>query len=620
MIKEAVSLYCVKQITSDMYWVGGSDRRLALFENVYPIPRGVSYNAYLVLDEQTVLFDTVDRAVSEVFFENIAHLLAGRKLDYLVVNHMEPDHAATMAELVLRYPEVKIVTNAKAVAMIKNYFTFDIDSRVQTVKEKDTLCTGKHTYTFVMAPMVHWPEAMVSYDTVDGVLFSADAFGTFGALDGNIFADELNWETEFLDEARRYYTNIVGKYGNQVQALLKKAAALDIKLLCPLHGPVWRRHIDWFVEKYMKWATYTPEESAVMVAYASVYGHTENLAGIIASKLADAGVRNVKMYDVSVTHPSVIVSEAFRVSHIVFASTTYNAGIFVNMENALHDVVAHNLQNRTIAIVENGSWAATSGGLMRELLSKLKNCTILEETVSLKSALKDAQMHDVDALVDAILATMPKPEIVERAPSEVVEPGAMFKLSYGLFVLTAKDGKKDNGCIINTAQQVTSQPNRISICVNKNNFTHDMIARTGEFNVNILSTDATFDIFKWYGFQTGRDTEKIQGEKLPRARNGIVYVEGCTNGFISGKVVESHDYGTHTLFVADVTEARVFNNAPSVTYAYYFDNIKPKPQKPAEKKVGWVCKICGYVYEGEDLPADFICPLCKHPASDFEKL
>ena len=612
-------MYCVKQITSDMYWVGGSDRRLALFENVYPIPRGVSYNAYLVLDEQTVLFDTVDKAVSEVFFENIAHLLNGRRLDYVVVNHMEPDHAATLQELVLRYPDVQIVTSVKALAMIKNYFTFDTGN-VRTVKEGETLCTGRHTYTFVMAPMVHWPEVMVSYDTVDKILFSVDAFGTFGALDGNIFADEVNFEAEYLDEARRYYTNIVGKYGNQVQALLKKAATIDIRMVCPLHGPVWRKHIDWFVEKYQKWSTYTPEENTVMVAYASVYGHTENVANIIAGKLADAGIRNVKMYDVSVTHPSVIVSEAFRVSHIVFASTTYNAGIFVNMENALHDVVAHNLQNRTIAIVENGSWAATSGGLMRQLLDKLKNCTILDEGVSIKSALKDDQMADVDALVAALLATLPKPEVIEHKPSEIVEPNAMFKLSYGLFILTAKDGKKDNGCIINTAQQVTAQPNRISICVNKNNFTHDMIVRTGEFNVNILSTDATFDIFKWYGFQTGRDTEKIQGEKLPRARNGIVYVEGCTNGFISGKVVEMHDYGTHTLFVADVTEARVFNNVPSVTYAYYFDNIKPKPQKPTRKKVGWVCKICGYVYEGEDLPADLICPLCKHPASDFEKL
>ena len=613
-------MHCEYQIAKDMYWVGGSDRRLALFENVYPIPRGVSYNAYLVLDEKTVLFDTVDRSVSEVFFENLAHLLKGRTLDYVVVNHMEPDHAATLQELVLRYPDVTIVTGAKALNMIKNYFDFDIDSRVRVVKENDTLSTGAHTFAFVMAPMVHWPEVMVSYDATEKVLFSADAFGTFGAINGNLFADEVNFESEYLDDARRYYTNIVGKYGTQVQALLKKAAGLDIQMICPLHGPVWRKDIAWFIDKYQKWSTYTPEEDAVMIAYASVYGHTENAANLIALKLAQRGVRNVKLYDVSVTHASEIVSEAFRVSHIVFASTTYNAGIFVNMENVLHDIVAHNLQNRTIALVENGSWAPTSGGLMRELLGKLKNTTILDNTVTLKSALKPAQMDDIDALVDAIVDSMPKQEVSIAEAAETVEPSAMFKLSYGLFILTAKDGKKDNGCIINTAAQLTSNPNRISIAVNKNNFTHDMIAKTGEFNVNILSIDATFDIFKWYGFQSGRDTEKIQGEKLPRSRNGIVYIEGCTNAFISGKVVDSYDYGTHTLFIADVTEARVFNNRPSVTYAYYFDHIKPKPQPKQEKKAGWVCKICGYVYEGEEIPEDFICPLCKHPASDFEKL
>ena len=613
-------MYCVKQITEDMYWVGGSDRRLALFENVYPIPGGVSYNAYLVLDAQTVLFDTVDKSVSEVFFENLAHLLDGRKLDYLVVNHMEPDHCATMSELVLRYPDVKIVTNAKALNMIKNYFTFDIDSRVTIVKENDTLTTGRHTFAFVMAPMVHWPEVMVSYDTTDKVLFSADAFGTFGALNGNIFADELNFETEYLDDARRYYTNIVGKYGTQVQALLKKAAGLDIQLICPLHGPVWRKDIAWFVEKYQLWSSYTPEEEGVIVVYASVYGHTENVANIIASRLADAGVRNVKMYDVSVTHPSVIVSEAFRVSHIVFASTTYNAGIFVNMENALHDLVAHNLQNRTIAIVENGSWAPTAGGQMRELLGRLKNTTILENTLTIKSSLKGRQMDELNELVAAIADTLPKPEVIAHKPTEAVEPNAMFKLSYGLFVLTAKDGDVDNGCIINTASQLTSKPNRITIAVNKANLTHDMILKTGAFNVSILTTDAPFDIFKYYGFQTGREVNKFPGSGFPRSKNGLIFITGCTNAFLSGKVVETHDYGTHTLFVADVTEAQVLSSAPSVTYAYYFDHIKPKPQKPAEKKVGWVCKICGYVYEGEELPADFVCPLCKHGAADFEKL
>lgn len=613
-------MHCVKQITQDMYWVGGSDRRLALFENVYPIPGGVSYNAYLVLDEQTVLFDTVDKSVGDVFFENLEYLLNGRPLDILVVNHMEPDHCATMSELVLRYPNVKIYTNAKALNMIRNYFTFDIDSRVTVVKENDTLNTGRHTFAFVMAPMVHWPEVMASFDTTEGVLFSADAFGTFGALNGNIFADEVNFETECLDDARRYYTNIVGKYGTQVQALLKKAARFDIKLICPLHGPVWRKDIGWFIEKYQKWSTYTPEDDGVVIAYASVYGHTENAANIIASKLADAGVRNVKLYDVSVTHPSVIVSEAFRVSHLVFASTTYNAGIFVNMENALHDIVAHNLQNRTIAIVENGSWAPTSGGLMRELLGRLKNTTILEQGLTIKSALKESQLGELDELVQAILDTLPKPAVIEHTAAQPIEPNAMFKLSYGLFVLTAKDGDKDNGCIINTAAQLTADPNRITIAVNKANYTHDMILKTGLFNVSILTNDAPFDIFKYYGFQSGRDVDKFPGSGFPRSRNGLIFITGCTNAFLSGKVIEAHDYGTHTLFVAELTEAQVLSSAPSVTYAYYFDHIKPKPQKPAAKKTGWVCKICGYVYEGEELPADFVCPLCKHGAADFEKL
>ena len=611
-------MYCVKQITSDMYWVGASDRRLALFENVYPIPRGVSYNAYLLMDEKTVLLDTVDMSVGDLFFENVAHVLNGRSLDYVVVNHMEPDHCGTVQELVLRYPDVKIVCNAKTVQMIKQFFTFDIDSRAVVVDEMDTLCTGRHTLAFVMAPMVHWPEAMVTYDVTDKVLYSADAFGTFGAINGNIFADEVNFETEYLDDARRYFTNIVGKYGTQVQALLRKASTIEIGMICPLHGPVWRKNIGWFIDKYVKWSTYTPEENAVMIAYASVYGHTENTANIIASKLADAGVRNIKVYDVSVTHPSVIVAEAFRCSHLVFASTTYNAGIFVTMETALHDLVAHNLQNRTIALVENGTWAPTSGGLMRELLSKLKNTTILNDTLTLKSALKEEQMDQVDALVKAIVDSMPKVNAIVHDDKKV-EPNAMFKLSYGLFVLTARDGK-DNGCIINTVTQITDTPKRISIAVNKANHTHDLIMKTGVFNVSVLSTEATFPLFQRFGFQSGRDVDKFADfDAVERSENGLYYVTEAANAFISGKVIQTLDYGTHTVFIADVTEAKVLTNVPSLTYAYYFDHVKPKPATLAEQK-GWVCKICGYVYEGEVLPPDFICPLCKHGVEDFEKL
>ena len=611
-------MYCVKQITSDMIWIGGSDRRLALFENIYPIPRGVSYNAYLLLDEKTVLLDTVDRSVSDIFFENLEYALNGRPLDYLVVNHMEPDHCGTMQELVLRHPEVKIVCNAKTLKMIHQFFSFDVDSRAVLVQEMDTLTTGRHTLAFVMAPMVHWPEAMVTYDTTDKVLYSADAFGTFGAMNGNIFADEVNFETEYLADARRYFTNIVGKYGTQVQALLRKAATIEIKMICPLHGPIWRKDIGWFIDKYVKWSTYTPEEESVMIAYASVYGNTENAANILASKLADAGVKNVAVYDVSMTHPSVIVAEAFRCSHLVFASTTYNAGIFATMQTALDDIVAHNLQNRTIALIENGSWAPMADGLMRKKLAALKNVNILDNTVKILSSVKEDQLSQLDALANALLATM-KTEAPVVHDEKKIEPNAMFKLSYGLFVLTA-GGEKDNGCIINTVTQITDSPKRISIAVNKANYTHDLILKSGTFNVSILDTNADFALFTRFGFQSGREANKFEGlESVARSENGLMYLTEMSNAFLSGKVIQTLDYGTHTVFIADVTEAKVLESAPSMTYAYYFDHVKPKPNNLTTPH-GWVCKICGYIYEGDELPADYLCPLCKHGAEDFERV
>lgn len=614
-------MHCIRKVTDDMYWIGGNDRRLALFENVYPIPRGVSYNSYVVLDEKTVLLDTVDSAVAGIFFENLKAALNGRPLDYLIVNHMEPDHCAMIEDVVMRYPEVQIVCNAKTLKMIKQFFDFEVDSRVILVKEMDTLCTGRHTFAFVMAPMVHWPEAMVTYDATDKILYSADAFGSFGAINGNLYADEVDFERDWLDDARRYYTNIVGKYGNQVQALLKKAATIEINMICPLHGLIWRKNIGWFVDKYINWATCTPEDQGVVIVYASVYGNTAKVADLMATKLADKGIRNIRVYDVSVTHSSEIVSEVFRCSHIIFASTTYNAGIFVNMENALHDIVAHNLQKRTIALVENGTWAPTAGSLMRNLLSTLKDVKILDNTLTLNSALKHSQMEQVDALVDAIAADLLGSPEGNSADAAKIDQNAMFKLSYGLFVLTAKDGAKDNGCIVNTVVQLTDNPKRITVAVNKANYTHDLIMKTGVFNVSVLSQDAQFAQFKQFGFQSGRDVEKFAGyDYVERSENGVLYVTENTNALISGKVIETRDYGTHTLFVADVTEAKVLSAAPSVTYDYYFANIKPKPSKLEEKKKGHVCKICGYVYEGDPLPADFICPLCKHGAEDFEPL
>ncbi|MDR1549370.1 MAG: FprA family A-type flavoprotein [Hungatella sp.] len=395
-------MYCVKIIKDDLFWVGGSDRRLALFENAYPIPKGISYNSYVLLDEKTVLFDTVDRAITGQFLENVEAVLGGRDLDYIVVNHMEPDHCATLGEIVRRYPEVQVICNAKTVPIINQFYEFSVDSRAVIVKEGDTFCSGKHTFTFYMAPMVHWPEVMVTYDTTDKVLFSADAFGTFGAMNGNLFADEVNFEREWLDDARRYYSNIVGKYGPSTQTLLKKIADLDIQILCPLHGPVWRSNICWYMDKYLAWSSYTPEENAVMIAYGSIYGNTENAADILACRLAERGVRNIVMYDVSNTHPSVIISEAFRCSHLVFASATYNGGIFSSMEHLLLDMKAHNVQNRTVALMENGSWGIMAGKKMTEILSGMKNMTILDQTITIKSSVKEDQLAEITAMANAI--------------------------------------------------------------------------------------------------------------------------------------------------------------------------------------------------------------------------
>jgi len=400
-------MHNTQHITADLVWLGASDRRLALFENVYPIPNGISYNSYLLLDEKTVLFDTVDSAIHHQFFENLQYALAGRVLDYVVVHHMEPDHCAELDSLLRLHPETTVVCNAQTKKMIEQFFEINLPAeKYLLIKEGDSLNTGKHTLQFISAPMVHWPEVMMTYDTTDKILFSADAFGTFGALNGNIFADEVNFEREYLYEARRYYTNIVGKYGPQVQNVLKKASTLDIQMICPLHGFIWRKNLGFFIDKYAKWAAYEPEERAVVIAYGSIYGNTANAAEILATKLAEKGVRNIRLYDVSVTHPSYIISEAFRASTLVFAAPTYNAGIFVNMDNLLRELTAHNLQNRAIALIDNGTWAPLAGKQMNEEIAKWKNCTLLEPTVSLKSALKTEQLSALDTLADALTATL----------------------------------------------------------------------------------------------------------------------------------------------------------------------------------------------------------------------
>lgn len=398
-------MHCTRKVTNDIYWVGGNDRRLALFENLFPIPRGVSYNSYLIADEKTALLDTVDSAVTRQFLENVEHVLGDRKLDYLIVNHMEPDHCANIADLVLRYPKMKIVGNDKTIQLIKQFFDFDLEGRTVVVKEMDELSLGSHKLTFVMAPMVHWPEVMMTYESSEKILFSADAFGSFGALNGNLFNDEVEFEKEWLDDARRYYSNIVGKYGTQVQAVLKKASGLEISMICPLHGPVWRNNLGWFLEKYNKWSRYEPEEKAVTIFYGSIYGNTENAANILASMLSEAGIHNVKMYDVSSTHVSYVISESWRCSHLVLVAPTYNMNLYPPMENAIRDMKALNLQNRTVAVVDNGSWANVSGKQMKALLSEMKDMRIVESGVSLASSLKEDQLSSLVALKDEIVAS-----------------------------------------------------------------------------------------------------------------------------------------------------------------------------------------------------------------------
>ena len=399
-------MHCFRKVTDDLYWVGGNDRRIELFENIFPLSDGVSYNSYLLLDEKTVLIDSADYAVGRQFLENVKAALDGRSLDYLIVNHMEPDHCAMIDELVLRYPDMQIIGNAKTFPMISQFFDFDLEGKKVIVKEGDTFSTGKHTLHFVMAPMVHWPEVMMTYDETDKILFCADAFGTFKALNGNIFNDEVDFDRDWLDEARRYYTNIVGKYGMQVQSVLKKAAGLDIQMLCPLHGPIWRTDLDYIIGKYDKWSRYEPEEKGVMIAYASMYGNTEGVAGALSVKLADAGVKEMAVYDVSKTHMSELIAEAFRYSHIVLACPTYNGGIYPPMDALLHDMKALNMSNKVFAVIENGTWAPASGRLMTAVLETLKGCCVLDTKVTVKSTLKPDKEAELDALCQAITASL----------------------------------------------------------------------------------------------------------------------------------------------------------------------------------------------------------------------
>src|SRR5574344_48114 len=597
-------------VTKDTYYVGASDRRLALFENIYPLTNGVSYNSYIIMDKKIAIMDTVDSSIGATFFKKINDTLNGRTPDYLVIDHMEPDHSATISQTLEKYPNITIVCNDKILTMLNNYFEKLNLKNVKVVKEFDVLDLGEHKLTFIFAPMVHWPEVMMTYDTTTKTLFSADAFGTFGALSGNLFAHEVDFDHDFLDETRRYYTNIVGKYGQQVQAVLKKTSTIEIETICPLHGPIWRQDIPYILDKYDKWSAYEPEKKGVLVCYASVYGHTEEAANLVCDELAMEGIRDIHCYDVSKTDKSYLVAEAFKYSHIFILSTTYNMQIFTKMEEFLMDLKYHNMQNRTVAVVENGSWAPQSGILIKNIFKTMRNIKIIESSLTIKSALKEDQMSDLRSVISEISSDFPKP---------VLNTNPLFKINYGLYVLVTKDENKANGCIVNTVSQVCTD--KVLVSVNKANYSAELFKKNKVANISVLTNHATFDIFKRFGYQSGKTVDKFDGfDFYSLAKNGLPFITKYSNSYMSLECVEVFDLGSHYGFLCKVVDGQQLSNEDSVTYSFYLDNIKPKPARDEKKIVGWRCKICGYIYEGKDLPKDFVCPICKHPASDFEKI
>ena len=593
-------------ITNDIRYVGVNDHQVDLFEGQYKVPGGMAYNSYVILDEKIAIMDTVDKNFTHEWLDNIQSVLGGRKPDYLVVQHMEPDHAANVGNFMKLYPETTIVSSAKAFNMMGPFFGTCYEDRRIVVGEGDTLSLGKHTLAFVAAPMVHWPEVIVTYDVLDKVLFSADGFGKFGALD----VDEP-WD----DEARRYYIGIVGKYGAQVQALLKKAATLDIQTICPLHGPVLKENLGHYIRLYDLWSSYTVETEGVVIAYTSIYGNTKAAVEKLADKLRANGCPKVIVHDLARCDMAQAVADAFRYSKLVLATTTYNADVFPFMKEFIHHLTERNFRNRTVALMENGSWAPLAAKVMRKMLEECKNLSFTETTVHILSALNETSAKQVDALANELS----KEYLAQQdATANKNDLTALFNIGYGLYVVTTNDGIRDNGLIVNTVSQVTNTPNRIAVTINKQNYSFHTIQKTGVLNVNCLDVSAPFSLFQRFGFQSGRTVDKFAGMEVLRSDNGLAFLPRYINSFMSLKVESYVDMDTHGMFICTVTEARVMSDAETMTYTYYQNNVKPKPE--TEGKKGFVCKVCGYIYEGDELPADYICPLCKHGAADFEPI
>lgn len=594
------------KITDTIKYVGVNDHKVDLFEGQYPVANGMAYNSYVILDEKIAVMDTVDANFTHEWLDNLEQVLDGRKPDYLIVQHMEPDHAANVANFLKVYPDTTVVANVKTFQMIYNFFGLTLEGQKLEVTNGGTLSLGNHQLTFVFAPMVHWPEVMVTYDSTDKVLFSADGFGKFGALDV-----EEDWD----DEARRYFIGIVGKYGAQVQSLLKVAATLDIRIICPLHGPVLSEDLGHYIGLYDTWSSYTPEEEGIVIAYTSVYGHTKKAVDLLADKLRSKGCPKVVVYDLARDDMSLALSDAFRYSKLILATTTYNASIYPFMHDYISRLVEHNFQNRTVGLIENGSWAPLAAKVMREMMAKCKKINWLDTTVKILSAINQDNQDQLESMADELCKEYIAQNDTLANKNDLT---ALFRIGYGLYVVTSNDGKKDNGLIVNTVIQLTDTPNRVAVNINKANYSHHVIKQTGMLNVNCLSTEAPFSVFQQFGFQTGRSVDKFSGQTVHRSDNGLVFLDKYINAFMSLKVEDYVDLGTHGMFICSVTEARVMSNQETMTYTYYQNNVKPKPE--TEGKKGFVCKVCGYIYEGDELPADYICPLCKHGAADFEPI
>ena len=590
-------------ITNDIRYVGVNDHQVDLFEGQYVVPNGMAYNSYVILDDKIAVMDTVDQNFTHEWLDNLHDVLDGRKPDYLVVQHMEPDHSANIANFLKVYPDAVVVSSAKAFVMMKNFFGTDYADRRIVVGEGDTLTLGKHTLTFVTAPMVHWPEVIVTYDSYDKVLFSADGFGKFGALDV---------EEDWACEARRYYIGIVGKYGPQVQALLKKAAGLDIAIICPLHGPVLTENLGYYLNLYDIWSSYRVESEGIVIAYTSVYGNTKTAVELLARKLKEKGCPKVVVNDLARCDMAEAVEDAFRYGKLVLATTTYNADVFPHMKEFIHHLTERNYQNRTIGLVENGTWAPQAAKVMRKMLEGSKNLTFTDTTVKIMSALNDESKAQIEAMANELCKEYLAQQDTTANKNDL---SALFNIGYGLYVVTSNDGNRDNGLIVNTVSQVTNTPNRVAVTINKANYSHHIIKQTGVMNVNCLDTSAPFSVFQNFGFQSGRTADKFAGIDELRSDNGLRFLPRHINSFMSLKVESYVDLGTHGMFICSITEARVMSDKETMTYTYYQNQVKPKPETAGKK--GYVCQICGWVYEGEPLPEDIVCPLCKHGAADF---